>query len=187
MSRHLDDTGTGHPILGFLDALEAGLDDIKDAPVWSLNAEETTQAVTRLVADLARLAEVETRLLGQAHTLDLHGSIGARSVSQWLARATRMTRGEANRRCKLATSLDAHPQTRQAVAAGQVLPEQAAVITAALDDLDDDYAAQATEAEAFLIGKASDFDAHQLRLLGERLFETIDPEGAEEREARSSC
>ncbi|WP_323793273.1 hypothetical protein [Nocardioides sp.] len=42
MSRHLDDTGTGHPILGFLDLLESGLDDIADAPAWSLNAEETS-------------------------------------------------------------------------------------------------------------------------------------------------
>ena len=123
MSRHLDGTGTGHPVLGFLDLLEHGLDQITDTPAWSLNAEETTAAITRLSSDLARLAEVETRLLGQVEALDLPGTMGARSTSAWLARSTRMTRGEANRRCGLAKKLSSHDQTHAALAAGAVLPE----------------------------------------------------------------
>jgi hypothetical protein len=115
MSRHLDDTGSGHPILGFLDALERGLDDVAEAPAWSLNASETSAAVSRLVADLARLAEVEGRLLDQAKTLDLPGEIGARSLSSWLAKQTRMTGGEAARRVRLAKTLNTHPPTKAAV------------------------------------------------------------------------
>ena len=184
MSRHLDDTGTGHPILGFLDALETGLDDIKDAPAWSLSDKETTAAVTRLVSDLARLAELECRLLGQAQTLDLPGSIGARSLSTWLARMTRMTAAEAGRRTKLAKALDSHDQTREAVARGEVLPEQATAITAAVDDLDEEYAAEADLAEEYLIGQAAHFDAYRLRELGDKLVEVIDPDSAEAYEAR---
>jgi hypothetical protein len=184
MSRHLDDTGTGHPILGFLDVLEAGLDDIADTPAWSLSADETAAAVTRLVADLARLAEVETRLLGQIAALDLPADMGVSSTAKWLARTTRQTKGEARRRTKLAETLQRHEQTRQAVASGAVLPDQAVVIGAAVDALDDDLVSEREAAEAHLIEKAAEFDADHLRRLGEKLFEVLDPEGAEAREAK---
>jgi hypothetical protein len=184
MSRHLDDTGTGHPILGFLDVLEAGLDDIADAPAWSLSAGETTAAVTRLMGDLARLAEVETRLLGQVTALDLPADMGLSSTAKWLARTTRQTKGEAARHTKLAEVLTTHDQTRAAVAAGAVLPDQAVVIGAAVDSIDDDLAAEKARAEAHLIEKAAEFDAHELRRLGERLAEVLDPESAEAREAK---
>ena len=184
MSRHLDGTGTGHPVLGFLDLLEHGLDQITDTPAWSLNAEETTAAITRLSSDLARLAEVETRLLGQVEALDLPGTMGARSTSAWLARTTRMTRGEANRKCGLAKRLAAHDQTHAALAAGAVLPEQASVITDAVDNLDDDLTADRDTAEKHLIDQAAHFDAHELRRLGEKLFEVLDPDTADAREAK---
>jgi len=184
MSRHLDGTGTGHPVLGFLDLLEHGLDQITDTPAWSLNAEETTAAVTRLSADLARLAEVETRLLGQVEALDLPGTMGARSTSAWLARTTRMTRGEANQKCGLAKKVSSHDQTRAALATGAVLPEQASVITDAVDNLDDDLASEREVAEKHLIEQAAHFDAYELRRLGEKLFEVLDPETAEAREAK---
>ena len=184
MSRHLDDTGTGHPILGFLDLLESGLDQIATTPAWSLNADETSSAITRLVSDLARLAEVETRLLGQADTLDLPGVMGAKSLSQWLSKMTRMTAGEAGRRTKLAKALAAHDQTREAVAAGDVLPEQAAVIANAVESLDEEYAAEADQAEKYLIDQAASFDAYGLRDLGNKLIEVIDPDSAEAYEAK---
>jgi hypothetical protein len=184
MSRHLDDTGAGHPILGFLDLLERGLDDIADTPAWSLTAAETTAVITRLETDLARLAELEARSLCQAKNLDLPGEIGARSLSSWLAKQTRMTGGEAARRVRLAKTLNTHPQTKQAVATGQVLPEQAAVIGQAVDRLDDEYAGERAEAEQYLLDKAAEFDANKLAELGRRLFEVIDPDGADEHEAK---
>ncbi|MDE0779069.1 MAG: DUF222 domain-containing protein, partial [Nocardioides sp.] len=184
MSRHLDGTGTGHPILACLEVLEAQLDQITGTPAWSLNAEETTAAITRLTSDLARLAEVETRLIGQAEALDLPGTMGARSTAAWLARTTRMTRGEANRKCSLAKSLRSHEQTRHAMAAGDVLAEQATVITGAVDDLDDDLRSDKDLAEEHLIEQAAHFDAHELRRLGEKLFEVLDPETADAREAQ---
>jgi hypothetical protein len=156
MSRHLDGSGTGHPILGFLDLLEAGLDQVTDTPAWSLCAEETEAAITRLSADLARLSEVETRLLGQAESLDLPGQLGASSLSAWLARTTRMTKSEAGRRTKLAKTLATHDQTRQAVARGDVLPEQATAITTAVDDLDDDLTSEREVAEKHLIEQATE-------------------------------
>ncbi len=37
MSRHLDGTGSGHPITLMLDVLETALDQIAEAPTWSLD------------------------------------------------------------------------------------------------------------------------------------------------------
>ena len=184
MSRHLDGTGTGHPVLCFLDLLEQGLDQITGTPAWSLNAEETTAAITRLSTGLARLAEVETRLIGQAEALDLPGVMGARSTAAWMARTTRMTRGEANRKCSLAKTLRSHEQTRHAMAAGDVLAEQATAITGAVEALDDDLQNDKDLAEKHLIEQAAHFDAHELRRLGEKLCEVLDPDTAEAREAQ---
>ena len=78
MSRHIDGTGAGHPVLGFLDLLEASLDEVAEAPMWSLGSVETTTVITRLSVDLARLAELEARALLQAKTLALPDEIGAR-------------------------------------------------------------------------------------------------------------
>jgi hypothetical protein len=184
MSRYLDDTGTGHPILGFLDLLEAGLDSVVDTPTWSLSPAETAEVLTRLTADVARLAELECRTITHGATVDLPGDLGVSSMSKWLARTTRQTPGEAGRRARLAATLDSHEQTRRAVAAGAVLPEQAVVIGAAVDALDGDLVAERAAAEAFLIEQAALVDARDLRRMGEKLFEVIDPEGAEAREAR---
>ncbi len=76
---------------------------------------QTTAAITRLSADLARLAEVEARLLTHAQSLDVHGAAGMNSLAAWLAHTTRMTRGQANAKVRLAEALAAHDQTRAAV------------------------------------------------------------------------
>ncbi len=125
-----------------------------------------------------------SRELSTAETLDLPATIGARSLSQWLSRTTRLSVGEAGRRTRLTKDLAAHDQTRQAVAAGVVLPEQATVIADAVEALDEEYAAEADRAEAYLIAEAAHFDAYRLRELGTKLVEVIDPDGAEAHEAK---
>ncbi len=181
MAKHLDDT-QGHPILRFLDVLEKGLDEIAQTPAWSLTTTETTEVVTRLEADLARLAEVEARTITQAETLDLHGAAGAKSIGVWLAMTTRLTRTEAERRTRLAKHLVAHDQTRHAMTRGAVLPQQAVVISKAVEALEDTGHRDA--AEAHLIKEAAHFDAHKLAELGRRILETVDPDKADAHEAK---
>ncbi len=89
------------------------------------------------------MAEVEARLLTHAQSLDVHGAAGMNSLAAWLAHTTRMTRGQANAKVRLAQALAAHDQTRAAVAAGAVLVEQAEAITKAVDDLGGDHAVAA--------------------------------------------
>ncbi len=184
MSRHLGDSGSAHPILAFLDDLEAGLDEVTEAPTWSLDKAQTTQVVSRVVAALARLGELESRALGQAETLDLPGDLGARSLVAWLSRVTRQTRPEAARQVRVAHTVAAHEQTRGAMARGEVHAEQAVVIGRAVDALDGEHAHHRDLAEKHLLGLAADHDARALATLGRRVLEVVDPDGADEHEAR---
>ena len=184
MNEHLDGTGSAHPILRCLDTLERELDDLVDAPTWSLDAAETTQVITRLATHAARIDELEARAVKHAETLQVPSAGGFRSTAAWLARLTRITRTAAARKTRLATALAGHEQTRHAMARGEVHAEQALVIDHAVDDLTDDHAQHRDLAEKHLLTAAGDFDAHALTTLGRRILETIDPAGADEHEAR---
>src|SRR6266568_4703737 len=61
---------------------------------------------------------------------------GATSTAAWL-RADGMSPGAAHREIRLAGALADHDATREAMQAGRINPEQAAVITDALDALSD--------------------------------------------------
>ena len=183
MSKHLDGT-LGHPVLRFLDVLEAGLDGVADSPVWSLDGAEATEATSRLVADLARLAELQTRVLTQVETLGVPAAGGFRSLSSWLATTTHLTAREAARTTRLATALRSHELTRAALARGELHPEQAVVIARAVDALDPRQPADRELAEKHLVGEAATYDAGQLTAMGRRILETIDPARADEHEAR---
>ena len=80
--------------------------------------------------------------------------------------------------------LEAHEQTRLALAAGVLQVEQAEEILRAIGelpaDLDPDQVAQA---EAHLIGEAQHHDANDIKRLGRRLLEVIDPDAADAHDA----
>ncbi|GAA5142051.1 HNH endonuclease signature motif containing protein [Nocardioides marinquilinus] len=184
MTKHLDDSGSAHPILRFVEGLERGLEALVDVPAWSLDATKTRELVPRLAAGLARVHELQARVVGQAGDLDLPAELGVRSLSAWLARTTRVTPAEAARTTRLAESLRTHEPTRVAVAAGRVHAEQARVITAAVDGLEADDVHHREQAEAHLVEQAAHFDADELRRLGRRILEAVDPDRADEHEAR---
>ena len=132
----------------------------------------------------ARLDELEARAVRHAETLEVPTAGGFRSTAAWLARLTHVTRPEAARKVRLATALAGHEQTREAMARGEVHAEQALVIDKAVDDLVEDHAQHRDLAEKHLIAQAADFDAHALTTLGRRVLEVLDPDRADEHEAR---
>ena len=186
MSKHLDGTGSEHPIAVACARISAELDQLTDTPTWSMSDDDlraTLPEVTRLTA---RLAEVEARLGAAAQTRHVEDESGATSTATWWATETRMTRAEAHRKAALATALDTdqHTPVRAALAAGDLLPDQARVVIDAVDHLPDDTTPEViTQAEAFLLGQAADHDAKALRVLGRRLLDVVDPEAAEAHEA----
>jgi hypothetical protein len=162
------------------------LSDLSQTPVWSLGTADTEAALVEAQALITQAEQLRLRLLAHADRVDVGGAVGATSPASWLAQQTRMTRAAAHRARRLAQSLDqSHPTVDEALATAAINVEQASVIVDAVDDLPDTLdASVVADAEAFLLAEAADHDARALRILGRRLLEVLDPEAAEEEEAR---
>lgn len=110
--------------------------------------------------------------------------MGASSAGNRLAHQTSATRAETHRTVRFGRNLVAHPMTRDALAAGEILGEQARVILRWVEQLPSDIGPEkAAEAEAHLLTQARDHDAKALNHLGRHLFEVIAPDEADAREA----
>jgi hypothetical protein len=166
--------------------MRAQVDDLAQVSVWSMDRDETAATLTTLAGLKAGIAELELRVAAHADEALVGEPSGATSTAVWWAHVTNQTRREAFKQLRLATALaDGHEPVRVALAAGDVLVEQAHVIVAAVEQLPADLDAGLMEqAERFLVEKATQHDAKGLRILGRRLFEVIAPEEADEREAQ---
>src|SRR4051812_15055130 len=109
------------------------LASVSDVPLCSMDANETAATIEDLVRAEGQLAELKSRLLVQAEAVDLAGHTGATSTANWLSHHAKVARPGAHRAVRLAHGLDAHEQTRAAMAEGKVQAEQALVIMNALD------------------------------------------------------
>ncbi|KQW49252.1 hypothetical protein ASC77_11230 [Nocardioides sp. Root1257] len=158
---------------------------LASASVWSMDPVETATTLVELTRLEAQVAELKARVAMHADEIEVGDTAGATSTANWLAHATKQTRPAAHRAVRFGYQLDTHPMVREALAAGQVLADQAHVIIDAVtklpDDLDPDLV---TRAETHLVEQAQDHDARALRILGRRLLDVIDPAAADAHEAR---
>ena len=173
-----------HPVAVAAAHLHAELDAVAEASVWSMDAAETGQTLASLARAKARIAELEARVAAHAEFAGVGDDVAASSTAAWLAHATRQTRGAAAATMALGRGLEAHPATRDALAAGRICVDQARAIIHAVDELPDDLdGALVVKAEAHLLELARDYDARRLTGFGKHLFEVIAPEEADAREA----
>src|SRR6188768_2475789 len=137
-----------------------------------------------IAAAVARIhTELELRVARQAECLDLGAEAGAADTGSYWADQTRQTKRDAKRRLQLAHALDHdHEPVRDAMAAGQVSEEQAAVIVKGVDALPVEHR---RDAEAHLIGCAAEHDPVALRRLAHRVLEVVAPEIAEAHELQA--
>jgi len=176
-------TRSGHPIVLLTARLHEDLDAVADVASWSLNPAETRDLLVQLTRAAARLADVETRVVTHAHTVEAGVETGATSTATWLAHATKLTRPATARKASLAKALDSHVLTREALGRGDVHVEQARVITRAVEQLPDDTAVR-EQCEKHLIALAEHHDAKELKILGRRVLEVVDPDLADAHEAK---
>ena len=161
------------------------LDQIVDVSMWSMDVTETAATLTSLTRLAARAAEIEARVAAHADEMNVGEEIGATSTANWLAHQTKQTRPAAHAVVRLGHQLDAHPPTRDALASGAVLVDQARVIVRAVDELPDDLDTDlVAQAEAFLLAQAAQLDAKALRVVGRRLLEVVAPDVADAHEAK---
>ena len=176
-----------HPVASVVERLHAELDAHLDSTVWSMSHEEfidTLASATRLVA---RMRELQLRVAAGAERRDIGAHVGATSTASWWAHTSQATRAAAHRSIRLARDLDTrHERVRDAMAAGDLLEEQARVIVDAVDALPADLLDPELidRAEAHLIGLAGEHDAKTLKTLGRTILDTLAPDVAEAHEQR---
>ncbi|WP_205471957.1 HNH endonuclease signature motif containing protein [Nocardioides sp. SYSU D00038] len=174
------------------------LDEVRDLPLWSMDATETGHALTELAKLKSQVAALELRVARHAQTQKVEAASGATSTAAWLAVATRATRRDASRTMRLAEQLDTMPVVAQALGRGELLLEQAEVIARAIDKLPDDVdAAVREQAQVKLVELARHHDPRDLTIFGNRILDIVCPEvgeaaeakalAREEREAEKAC
>ncbi|HYO38485.1 MAG TPA: DUF222 domain-containing protein, partial [Nocardioidaceae bacterium] len=192
-STGVEDRG-GHPIAWFASRLHRVLDELVEAPAWSMTGAEQRTSLVELARAEARLTELRLRVLAAGDRNDIAAESGATSTAAWVAHATRQPRAAARADLRLATRLDTAATatgtatgaaTGAALAAGDLDVAQARVIVRAIDALPDTVPGEVrARAERHLITLAGEHDAITLAVLGRRVLEVIDPETAEEEEGR---
>ncbi|MFC7496188.1 MULTISPECIES: HNH endonuclease signature motif containing protein [unclassified Nocardioides] len=174
-----------HRVSAAVAHVHAELDAVADASVWSMGADETGATLVSLERAEARIVELKARVAAHADEIKVGSEVGASNAGNWLAHQTRSTRLAAHGTVRLGHALEQHSLTRDALAAGQVLAEQARVIIRWVDKLPDDLGADVLErAERHLLAQARDHDARDLNHLGRHLYEVVAPEQADAHEAR---
>ena len=148
---------------------------VRDSSVWSMDREETTTTLVEITRLESELAELKLRVVEHADD---------EAIDAW-THATKQTRASVRGAEKLALALTERHHVREALAAGDLLTDQARVIVQALDTLPADLdPATVVQAERHLVTAARDHDARTLRILGRRLLEVVAPEVADAYEAR---
>jgi hypothetical protein len=175
--------GPGHPIAVAVASCLEALDGIKDASAVGLSAKEIRLMLLAVVHLTAALFALKLRLLVAGEVQRVQDLTGATSVPAFLSHLTQIPRAEASGQLRLARDLDRRwPLLAQALAAGQVSPDQIKIAVTALRRLPRDLSVEQTEAvQRCLIEAAQTMSPRQLKAVGRRLWEVIDPEGAEER------
>ncbi|CAN5871109.1 hypothetical protein BH20ACT6_BH20ACT6_20600 [soil metagenome] len=175
-----------HPLAVALSTVEAALGEVADTGCWSLSDAELADLVTQASSARARVDEVCLRLAAAAHSREPGAAFAATSTAGWLRASQRMSRRAAAAQVRLGSALDRRCSiTRSALASGQVNIEQAAVIVAAIARLPKEVTdVQRQACEAHLVELSATFGPEELRILGRRVWEAVDPDGADAAEGR---
>ena len=173
-----------HRVTDLARRLREELASVVGAPLWSMTATDAGDALVLLTEARSQLDELLMRVLRQAETVGTGTETGATTVNWW-AQQTQVTRAEAHRMAHLAAALEQHDPVAAALAAGDLRTDQARVIVDAVDELPHAVDAWVPEAATHvLLEKAAEHDAKELRVLGRRVLEVIDPAAADAEEAR---
>jgi hypothetical protein len=160
-----------------LDTLERALEECRQARPWACSGSTLANRLDRLVMAAQQVAALQLALIREVDGRGVAVGAGASSTAARLTDRYRISGREAARQVRLARALDASA-TAAALAAGEVNVEQAQVIVSAVDALPPEHRAAGEE---HLLGEAATFGPRELGRLGQRLFEVVAPEEAEQR------
>ncbi|HLL66265.1 MAG TPA: DUF222 domain-containing protein [Micromonosporaceae bacterium] len=163
-----------------LAVLDRAVGACRSASVWTLPDAALVESLDAVDIALRRLSAVRLSLVREIDGRGVALGAGAAGTTAWLRDRYRMSGGAARQLTGLAKALDAQlPGTARALADGEVNVEQAQVIAASVADLPVQLRAAG---EAHLVEQAGVFGPRELGILGQRVYEVVDPEGAQARE-----
>jgi hypothetical protein len=174
-----------HPFLRGVGQVAVAVDDLCATRPGLMSVREKEAALLDLARLEARVSAVKLRVLAGAD--DLAAEAGARDAGAWLAHEARLDRGPARRDGELATVLaDRWPRLEAALAAGVVNLAQVRVCAAVLAELPEDLDPTLVDAvQEQLVVLAEQWAPKDLKVLGRKILEAIDPETADAHEART--
>jgi hypothetical protein len=180
VTQHLDPFGSA------LRTARDALARVSEQPTWSIPDAELPGLIQAAQQLAAAAGEVGCRLVAEAHTRNLADQHGASSTAAWLDQLTGCGRGEAGQVTRTARRLAGRYQlVRVALAAGRISLAKAHVIRVALDRLPADLSEQTLQqAQASMLEHAQMLDPKALARVGMRIWEVIDPDGADAHEQR---
>ena len=165
-------------VLSDIAEIEAVLDRMLTGTGAALGGESYRAAVTAVDRVGRRLDALKLKLVAAADKAGAAKDAGFTGADAWLAKTTTVSRADAARQVALAAELDSgHDATAEALDAGLVSPEHAAVIVQATGRLPDTVSsAQRQTVEASLVEKAARFSPDQLRRFARRAIEAVEPD-----------
>ncbi len=174
-----------HPFLRSVAAIAVAVEDAGAARPDLLSIPEKERALLELVRLESELAGLKLRVLGCAD--DVATEHGARDAAAWLAHKALIDRGPARRDGELATALtERWARLESALICGAINVPQVRACVAVLEELPTDLDPTLVVAvEEQLVALAADWAPKDLRVLGRKILEAIDPDVADAHEART--
>ena len=170
-------------MLTCLEALHA----VRTVSAGTLTATEIRLMLLAVLQVTAAVFALRLRLLVAGQVQRVADLTGATSTAAFFAHLTQTRRADANAQVRLAQDLDRRfPLLADALARGLVSPEHVQVAVAALRKLPKTVTAeQLDKCQRFLVDAAGQWDPATLRQLGRKLWQVIDPDGADRREGEA--
>jgi hypothetical protein len=195
---HPDST---HPVLSGVAEVHGVLDRMHAGAGEAVVAGGHAHLVAELDRAARRIEALKLKVVAAADQAQVAKNNGFTGADAWLAKTTTVSRSDAARQVRLATVLDSgHDATTEALDAGLVSPDHAAVIVRATGKLPAGVSEeQRRVVETGLVEKAARFSPDQLRRIARRAIEAIEPDQkivdahenelicSEEQAAREKC
>jgi hypothetical protein len=174
-----------HPVTFFAGRVHEVLDEVTMVATAGVSAAAAGAAAVQLARAGARIAALRLRLLDKADRTDI-GKESASTTEAWWAQAATIDRSRARRDIRLADWLTTEfHRTEATLAAGRISAAQTEIIVDAVRALPGTVGPEEREkAELHMLELAAQFGPEELKVLGKRLLEVIDPDDADARLAK---
>lgn len=155
------------------------LREMLELPGDSVCADDVAVLIEALETTKRLAQALQQRQISKAVQLNLARKNGARNTNSWLQKTLRISGSDAATRLRVAASTEDGGSVANAVDAGEISLEHADTIGSCLEKLPPQVTdVQRAQAESWLLDEAKRVNPRELRIQGDRLRHSLDPDGA---------